>query len=91
MGLVPIYYGVCMPRRITVTLDGDVYRRLVEESVKRYGTVRALSKVVNELPRERFSSREDLIKLIYSDKITWISTEDFERFRRELSERFESR
>jgi len=32
-----------MPRRITVTLDDDVYRRLVEESVKRYGTVRELS------------------------------------------------
>lgn len=88
---MPIRYGVCMPRRITVTLDDDVYRRLVEESVKRYGTVRALSKVVNELLRERFSSREDLIRLIYSDKITWISTEDFVRFRRGLSERFESR
>ncbi len=80
-----------MPRRITVTLDDDVYGRLVEESVKRYGTVRALSKVVNELLRERFSSREDLIRLIYSDRITWISTEDFVRFRRGLSERFESR
>ncbi|MCC6044183.1 MAG: hypothetical protein RRE21_00100 [Desulfurococcales archaeon] len=80
-----------MPKRTTLILDDDVYRKLVEESVKRYGTVRALSKVVNELLRERFSSREDLIKLIYSDKITWISTEDFERFRRELSERFESR
>jgi predicted CopG family antitoxin len=80
-----------MPKRTTLILDDDVYRKLVEESVKRYGTVRALSKVVNELLRERFPSREDLIKLIYSDKITWISTEDFERFRRELSERFESR
>jgi predicted CopG family antitoxin len=80
-----------MPKRTTLILDDDVYRKLVEESVKRYGTVRALSKVVNELLRERFSSREDLIKLIYSDKITWISTEDFERFRRELSERFELR
>ncbi len=80
-----------MPRRITVTLDDDVYGRLVEESVKRYGTVRAFSKVVNELLRERFSSREDLIRLIYSDRITWISAEDFVRFRRGLSERFESR
>jgi predicted CopG family antitoxin len=80
-----------MPKRTTLILDDDVYRKLVEESVKRYGTVRALSKVVNELLRERFPSREDLIKLIHSDKITWISTEDFERFRRELSERFESR
>ncbi len=88
---MPICYGVFMPRRITVTLDDDVYGRLVEESVKRYGTVRALSKVVNELLRERFSSREDLIRLIYSDRITWISTEDFVRFRRGLSERFESR
>ena len=88
---MPIRYGVCTSRRITVTLDDDVYRRLVEESVKRYGTVRALSKVVNELLRERLPLREDLIRLIYSDKITWISTEDFVRFRRGLSERFESR
>jgi predicted CopG family antitoxin len=80
-----------MPKRTTLILDDDVYRKLVEESVKRYGTVRALSKVVNELLRERFSAREDLVRLIYSDKITWISTEDFERFRRELSERFELR
>jgi predicted CopG family antitoxin len=80
-----------MPKRTTLILDDDVYRKLVGESVKRYGIVRALSKVVNELLRERFSSREDLIRLIYSDKITWISTEDFERFRRGLSERFESR
>ncbi len=80
-----------MPRRITVTLDDDVYRGLVEESVKRYGTVRAFSRVVIGLLRERFSSREDLVKLIYYDEITWISTEDFERFRRGLSERFELR
>ena len=59
-----------MPKRTTLILDDDVYRKLVEESVKRYGTVRALSKVVNELLRERLPSREDLIRLIYSDKIT---------------------
>jgi len=80
-----------MPKRTTLILDDDIYKRLVEESIKRYGTTRALSRVVNELLRERLSSKEDLIKLIYSEKITRVSIREFEEFRRELSRRFESR
>jgi predicted CopG family antitoxin len=77
-----------MPRRTTVILDDDIYEKLVRESIRRYGTTRALSRVLNELLRESFSGREELIKLIYSEKIAQASVEELNRFRRELSRRF---
>ena len=80
-----------MSRRTTVLLDDDVYERLVEESIRRYGTVRALSRVLNELLRESLSARYDLIKLIYSEKLVEVDEEEFEGFRRELSKRFEGK
>lgn len=33
-------------------LDDDVYEALVRESVRRYGTVKALSRVANEILRK---------------------------------------
>ena len=83
--------GVCMVKRTTVLLDDDVYERLVEESVRRYGTVRALSRVLNELLRESLSGRRELLRLIYSEKVARVSLEEFEEFRRELSRRLEER
>ncbi len=80
-----------MPKRTTVILDDDVYEKLVRESIKRYGTTRALSKVLNELLRESLNAKHELLQLIYSEKITEVSTEEFEKFRRELSRRFEER
>jgi len=74
-----------------VLLDDDVYERLVEESIRRYGTVRALSRVLNELLRESLSARYDLVKLIYSEKLVEVDEEEFEGFRRELSMRFEGK
>ncbi|MCD6443454.1 hypothetical protein J7L70_00405 [Candidatus Bathyarchaeota archaeon] len=78
-----------MPRRTTVMLDDDVYEKLVKESLKRYGTVRAISRVLNELLRESLRGRENLIRLIYSEKIARTTAEEFESFRRELSKRLE--
>ena len=78
-----------MPRRTTVMLDDDVYEKLVKESLKRYGTVRAISRVLNELLRESLRCRENLIRLIYSEKIARTTAEEFESFRRELSKRLE--
>ncbi len=80
-----------MPRRTTVILDDDVYERLVKESVRRHGSVRALSRVLNELLRERLSGREDLVRLLYMDKVAEATPEDLERLRRELSRRFVER
>ena len=78
-----------MPRRTTVILDDDVYERLVRERVRRYGTVRALSRVLNELLRESLGGGEELLQLIYSEKLAEVSQEELEEFRRQLSRRFE--
>ena len=80
-----------MPRRTTILLDEDVYELLVKESIRRYGTARALSKVLNELVREALASRHELLELICSEKIVNISEEEFSQFRRKLSKRFTDR
>jgi len=80
-----------MPKRTTVVLDDDVYEMLVRESIRRYGTTRALSRVLNELLRGRANSIEELVQLIYSKKLVWVDQTEIEKLRRELSERFEER
>ena len=80
-----------MPKRTTVVLDDDIYEMLVRESIRRYGTTRALSKVLNELLRERANSMRELMQLIYSEKLVWIDQTEIEKLRRELSKRFEER
>lgn len=79
-----------MSKRTTVLLEEDVYKKLVKESLARYGTVRAISKVLNELLRESFRSKGNILRLIYSEKIARTSAGEFEEFRRELSKRLES-
>ena len=83
--------GVCMPRRTTVILDDDVYELLVRESIRRYGTPRAISRVLNELLREGLQATSELVQLLYKEKLTWVSRESVEQLRRELSRRFEKR
>lgn len=80
-----------MPKRTTVMLDDDVYEMLVRESIRRYGTTRALSKVLNELLRERANPMKELMQLIYSEKLVWIDQTEVEKLRKELSKRFEER
>jgi len=79
-----------MSKRTTILLDEDVYERLVAESLKRYGTVKAVSKVLNELLKEALRGREELMRLIYSEKVAKTSAKEFEKFREELSGRLES-
>lgn len=78
-----------MVKRMTVLLDDDVYELVVREAVRRYGSVRALSKVINEVLRKGLGSGEELIELIYSEKVVSIDEEEFEEFRRGLSRRVE--
>ena len=79
-----------MSRRTTILLDDDVYERLVRESLRRYKTTRAMSKVVNELLKSAIRGEADILKLVFSEKIARTSAREFEEFRRKLSERFES-
>ncbi len=79
-----------MHKRTTVILEEDIYEKLVKESLKRYGSTKALSKVLNELLRESFSGKKKILQLIYSEKIAETTAKDFEKFRRILSKRAES-
>ncbi len=79
-----------MHKRTTVTLEEDIYEKLVKESLKRYGSTKALSKVLNELLRESFSGKKKILQLIYSEKIVKTTAKDFEKFRRILSKRAEN-
>ncbi len=79
-----------MPKRTTVLLEESVYEKLVEESLKRYGTVRAISKVLNELLKDALKGEKEIVRLIYSEKVAKTSAKEFEEFRRELSRRLEA-
>ena len=79
-----------MPKRTSVLLEESVYEKLVEESLKRYGTVRAISKVLNELLRDALKGEKEIVRLIYSEKVAKTSAKEFEEFRRELSRRLEA-
>jgi len=71
-------------------LSKDVYERLVEESLKRYKTTKAMSKVVNDLLKGALKGEADILSLILSKKVAKTSAKEFEEFRRELSKRLES-
>lgn len=77
-----------MPRT-TINLDDKVYELLVKESIKRYGTTKAISKVINELLKKELKGDAALKRLLEKKKVVKISNKEFEEFRRELSKRFE--
>jgi len=79
-----------MSRRTTILLDEDVYKRLVDESLRRYKTTRAMSKVVNELLKTTFKGEVNILNLISLKKVAKTSAKEFEEFRRQLSRRLES-
>jgi predicted CopG family antitoxin len=78
-----------MPKRTTLVLNDKVYEKLVSESMKKYGSARNLSKVVNDLVEEKATGKPDIMELIFSEKLAKTSEREFEQFRRKLSARFE--
>jgi predicted CopG family antitoxin len=79
-----------MPRRTTILLDDDIYQRLVNESMRRYKTTKAMSKVANELLKKALKGEAKVLDLVFSEKLAKTNGKEFETFRRELSKRFES-
>jgi predicted CopG family antitoxin len=77
-------------RRTTILLDEDVYRRLVEESLKKYRNTRGISRIINELLKRALKGEANILSLIFSEKKAKTSAKEFEEFRRELSRRLES-
>jgi predicted CopG family antitoxin len=79
-----------MAKRTTIILHEDVYERLVQESLRRYKTTKAISKVVNEMLQASLRSEAKILSLIFSKKIAKTTSKEFEESRRQLSKRFES-
>ena len=79
-----------MSKRTTVLFKKEVYEELVRESLRRYGTVKAISKVLNDILLEAFKSKKEVLRLIYSEKVAETTAKEFEEFRRRLSRRLES-
>ena len=80
-----------MPRRTTLILDDDIYEMLLRESIRRYGSSRALSRVANELLRKALRGVDDIVKLVYAERYAKVTVEEFEGFRRRLSRELEER
>jgi len=59
--------------------------------VRRYSTVKALSRVANELLRRAPGGREEVVELLHAPKHAYVAAGDVERFRRELGRRLEDR
>jgi len=68
-----------------------VYEELVKESMKRYGTPRAISKVINAILRRALSRTDEVIELLYSERYVKVDQKEMERLRKELSRELEER
>jgi predicted CopG family antitoxin len=79
-----------MSRRTTILLDDDIYQKLVNESLRRYKTTKAMSRVANELLKRALKGETKILDLVFSEKLAKTSAGEFEAFRRELSRRLES-
>jgi predicted CopG family antitoxin len=79
-----------MSRRTTILLDDDIYEKLVNESMRRYRTTKAMSKVANELLKRALKGEAKVLDALFSEKLVKTNVKEFETFRRELSKRFES-
>lgn len=78
-----------MTKRTTVLIDDEVYEKLVQESVKKYGSTKAISKVLNERLRGTISGERKIVELIRSKRIARTTAKEFEQFRKRLSSRLE--
>ena len=67
--------------RTTLNIDDDLYRKLVEESIRKYGTTRKLSKIVCEKLRlaekiEFKSKEKSLPEIELGRRIDWKFVEE---------------
>ncbi len=85
-----------MARKTTIILDDDIYIKLVNLSIKKYGSARHISKVINDLLTDILNKSgkkdplDELRELLSGPKLAKVTPKEFEEFRKKLSERFES-
>jgi len=78
-----------MVKRTTILLDEDLYEYLIRESIRRHGSSKKLSQVVNELLRKTLFDGEKVVQLLSKEKVARTTAKEFEEFRRKLSRRME--
>ncbi len=84
-----------MPRRrTTLVLQDSTYTKLVEQSLRRFGTPRAVSKVVDTMVEESAAAdsrqkEKGILKLLYLKKVAKTTPREFEKDRAKLSQTFE--
>ncbi|MEM1587844.1 MAG: hypothetical protein QW476_01850 [Candidatus Bathyarchaeia archaeon] len=79
-----------MFKRTTILLEQEIYKKLIEESLRKYGTTKAISRVLNELLKNAFKGEAEVLNLLLCEKVARTTVKEFEEFRRELSKRLES-
>ncbi|MBS7655459.1 hypothetical protein KEJ50_03055 [Candidatus Bathyarchaeota archaeon] len=79
-----------MFKRTTILLEQDIYKKLIEESLRKYGTTKAISRVLNELLKNAFKGEAEVLNLLLSEKVARTTVKEFEEFRRGLSKGLES-
>ena len=77
---------VHMYRRTTVLLEKDVYDALVRESIDKYNSSKAISKVLNEILKGALYNKNRIHELLHSKRVVKISNKEFEEFRHEMSQ-----
>jgi uncharacterized membrane protein YheB (UPF0754 family) len=78
-----------MVKRTTILLDEDLYEYLIKESIRRHGSSKKLSQVINELLRKTLFDSGKVVQLLSKEKVARATAREFEEFRRELSRRME--
>jgi len=85
---------IILAKKTTILIDDDIYAKLVDISIKKYGSARHLSRVINDLLSKILKKWEsepidELRELLSGPKLAEVTLEGFEEFRKELSKRFE--
>ena len=78
MNIEHLFISDYMVRYLTLLLDEEIYEMLIRESIIIYGVVKAISKALNEILRERIKDNKKLIDLINSEKLAKITQKEFE-------------
>ena len=67
----------------------------MEESIRKFGSARAISRVIDDMVKEnnntKKEAKKDILRLLHSKKVAKITQKELERDRHELSASFENR
>ena len=76
---MPIRLGVLMPKRTTVVIQDATYARLVQESIRKFGSARAISRVIDDMVKENNDAKKEAKKDILKASSFQESREDYSK------------